>query len=155
MAMSGCLLAAAFLLSIPPSTGFLMPSCSPCPLQRRAGGDLCQGRAAPLFAEASSELGRTALPQEVFDYLFEQGYGSRERLEMVAERLATPASMGIRVNMVRASTCAIKDEIESMCSSIYGPGFASGIVSHPLVPECILVPPRSCPRPTRICKCSP
>jgi hypothetical protein len=86
--------------------------------------------------------GGGALPADVFEAILEQGYGSREDLSRMCDKLATPASIGIRTNLLSATRSQVEADVRKLCSDMYGPEYAAGVCSHPLVPESILVPPR-------------
>lgn len=90
----------------------------------------------------NGEAAAAALPADVFEAILEQGYGRREDLERVCGKLATPASIGIRVNVLSATRSQVEADVRKLCSEMYGPEYASSVTFHPLLPESILVPPR-------------
>lgn len=81
--------------------------------------------------------------QDVVDLLVETGFDPHV-LDRIGEKLRTPAATCFRVNTLQADVNLVARELEELCLSSCG--FRPSIFQHPLLRECLILPPRFNPK---------
>eukprot|EP00961_Rhodomonas_salina_P248646 3360591-Rhodomonas_salina.2 len=82
-------------------------------------------------------------PQDISDLLVESGY-DLDVLNSIGRKLRTPAATCLRVNTLRADVDIVAAELEEHC--LASCGFRPSILRHPILKECLILPPRFNPK---------